>query len=84
MRGCFVQRCPNGLNHGVNVLQHLIVPKSEDPKASFVQSPIANTIMFIVLARLPHPHPGPPLEGEGAPAFGVTDAEYLTPPQPFP
>jgi hypothetical protein len=49
MRGCFLQLCPNGLDYGVNFLQHLIVPKSEDPKTSFAQSLIAHTIMLIVV-----------------------------------
>jgi hypothetical protein len=49
MRGCFVQLCPNRLDHGVNFLQHLIVPKSENPKTRIAQPLIAHTIMLIVV-----------------------------------
>jgi len=49
MPGCFIQRHPDGIDHGVNFLQHLIVPKPEDPESSLMQSSIANTILLAVL-----------------------------------
>jgi hypothetical protein len=47
--GFVMQRCPNGIDHGVNFLQHLIVPKPEGTKTSLLQSLIANTILLAVL-----------------------------------
>lgn len=47
--GFFKQRGPNGLDHGVNFLQYLIVPEPEDSETSLLQSLIANTILVVVL-----------------------------------
>ncbi len=44
-----MQRCPDGFDHGVSFLQHLIVPKPEDRETGLMQSLIANTISFAVL-----------------------------------
>ena len=44
-----MQRYPNDIDHGVNFLQHLIVPKSENPKTRIAQPLIAHTIMLIVV-----------------------------------
>jgi hypothetical protein len=48
MLGLMMQRCPNGIDHRVNFLQHLIVPKPNDTKTSFMQSLIANTILLAI------------------------------------
>ena len=47
--GFLIQRYPNGFDHGVNFLQHLIVPEPEDPETSLMQSSIANTILLAIL-----------------------------------
>ena len=44
-----MQRYPDGFDHGVSFLQHLIVPKPEDRETRLMQSLIANTISFAVL-----------------------------------
>ena len=44
-----MQHFPDSFDHGVNFLQHLIVPKTENPESSLMQSLIANTILFAVL-----------------------------------
>jgi hypothetical protein len=38
MLGLFKQRRPNGIDHGISFLQHLIVPKPEDFEASLTQA----------------------------------------------
>ena len=43
-----MQRCPDGFDHGVSFLQHLIVPKPKDRETRLMQSLIANTISFAV------------------------------------
>ena len=49
MIASIIQRCLNGIDYGINFLQHLIVPKPEDTKACIVQDLIANTVASAVL-----------------------------------
>jgi hypothetical protein len=49
MRGFLKQRHPDGIDHGIGFLQHLIVPKPENFEASLMQELIANTILLAVL-----------------------------------
>lgn len=47
--GFLTQHCPNGVDHDINFLQHLIVPKPEDLETRLMQTLIADAILFAVL-----------------------------------